>query len=173
MGLNWYVLHSQPNKEDLLWNQTLTQDIDVFYPCIPVHPVNPRSKKIKPYFPGYMFIRVDISSTGLSVFQWMPYATGLVSFGGEPATVSESFIYLLKEKVGEIVSSGGEVFQDLKKGDEVSIQSGPFEQYAAIFDHRIGGSARVRVLLKMLNDRVVPIELSVGQIQKAKKKADR
>ena len=54
MGLNWYVLHSQPNKEDLLWNQILTQNIDVYYPCIPVHPVNPRSKKIKPYFRRYV-----------------------------------------------------------------------------------------------------------------------
>jgi transcription antitermination factor NusG len=172
MDLNWYVLHSQPNKEDLLWHQILTQDVAVYYPCIPVHPVNPRSKKIKPYFPGYMFIRVDIASTGVSVFQWMPYATGLVSFGGEPATVTDGFIHLLEQKVGEIVSSGGVLFQNLKKGDDVNIQSGPFAQYAAIFDHRIGGTERVRVLLKMLNARVVPIDLHVGQIEKVKKKND-
>jgi transcriptional antiterminator RfaH len=170
LAFNWYVLHSHPHKEDLLWQQVLVQGIEVFNPRIPAHPVNPRARKIKPYFPGYMFVRVDLTESGLSTFRYMPYATGLVAFGGEPATVSDGFIYLLRQQVDKINVSGGEIFQDLNKGDAVVIQSGPFTQYKAIFDYRIHGTERVRILLKMLNERLIPIELNVNQIDKDNKK---
>ncbi len=46
------------------------------------------------------------------------------------------------------------------------IHSGPFAGYEAIFDLRLSGSERVRVLLKMLNNRNLPIELDSQQIEK-------
>jgi transcription antitermination factor NusG len=48
------------------------------------------------------------------------------------------------------------------------IQDGPFAGYEAIFDVRLPGKERVRVLLQMLTRRSVPLELSAGQIQKKK-----
>ena len=38
--------------------------------------------------------------------------------------------------------------------------------YRAIFDTRIRGTERVRVLLEMLSDRFVPMELDVGLLEK-------
>jgi transcription antitermination factor NusG len=168
MTENWYALHSHPRKENQLHQQVLLRNIETYYPRIPVHPVNPRARKIKPYFPGYMFIYVDLEVTGLSMFQWMPFAVGLVSFGGEPSIVPGAVIQLLRQKVGEIVVAGGQLFRDLAPGDPVTIQSGPFARYSAIFDMRISGTDRVRVLLKMLNDRLVPIDLPVSFIEKKK-----
>lgn len=166
MPNSWYAIHSHPNKEELLWQQILTRGYEAFYPRIRVHPVNPRARKIKAYFPGYLFIRADLTVTGLSVFQWMPFATGLVSFGGEPSMVPDSLIVIIRERIGEIADAGGVLFDGLKPGDPVYIHSGPFAGYEAIFDLRLQGSERVRVLLKMLNERKVPIELEAGQIEK-------
>jgi transcription antitermination factor NusG len=168
MARLWYTLHSHPHKEDLLWQQVLAHGIEAFYPRIKVAVVNPRSRKIRPYFPGYMFVNTDINEVGLSIFQWMPYATGLVSFGGEPAAVPENLIQAIQQRVGEIADAGGEIFDSLKSGDRVTIDSGPFAGYEAIFDMRIAGTERVRILLKMLNDRNVPVELRAGQIRKKK-----
>jgi transcription antitermination factor NusG len=162
----WYAIHSHPNKEELLWQQILTRGFETFYPRIRVHPVNPRARKIKAYFPGYLFIRTDLTATGLSVFQWMPFATGLVSFGGEPSVVPDSLIVTIRDRIGEIAEAGGMLFDGLKPGDPVYIHSGPFAGYEAIFDLRVQGSERVRVLLKMLNERKVAIELDAGQIEK-------
>jgi hypothetical protein len=55
----------------------------------------------------------------------------------------------------------------LDKGDPVYIREGIFEGYRAIFDIRLPGSERVRVLLEMLNDRYVPMEIDVGYLEKA------
>jgi transcriptional antiterminator RfaH len=99
----------------------------------------------------------------------MPHALGLVSFGGEPAAVPVSLIVAVQQRVQEIAQAGGEVFDGLHSGDVVDIHSGPFQGYQAIFDARLPGSVRVRVLLALLGDsRRIPVELNAAQIRKAK-----
>lgn len=169
MAKYWYALRSKPRKEEVLWQQLHAQEFEVFFPRLKVQPVNPRSRKLRPYFPGYMFVNVDIETVGLSTFQWMPHAIGLVSFDGEPASVPENFIYAIRKRVEEIAAAGGELFDGLKQGDVVRISSGPFAGYEALFDTRLPGSERVRVLLKMLSDRRVPMELDAGQIERKRK----
>ena len=169
MARYWYALRSKPRKEEVLWRQLHAQEFEVFFPRLKVQPVNPRSRKLRPYFPGYMFVNVDIEVVGLSTFQWMPHAIGLVSFDGEPASVPENFIYAIRKRVEEIAAAGGELFDGLKQGDPVKISSGPFSGYEALFDTRLPGSERVRVLLKMLSDRRIPIELNAGQIERKRK----
>ena len=164
MTLLWFALKSHPYKEDLLKHQAETHGFEVFYPRIRVQPVNPRSRRIHPYFPGYLFVHIDLEESGTSIFQWMPYASGLVSFGGEPSAVPDALIVAIRKRVGEIAEAGGELFDHLKAGDPVLIQGGPFEGYGAVFDTRISGSERVRVLLKILNNQSVRVELPAGQI---------
>jgi transcription antitermination factor NusG len=162
----WHVLHSRPRKEEVVWQQLLAHDFQVFYPCVQVQPINPRARTVKPYFPGYLFVRVALDEVSLSTFRWMPHAVGLVCFGGVPASVPDALVDGIRRHLAEIAAAGGELFYQLKSGDSILIQRGPFAGYEGVFDARLKGSDRVRVLLKMLNDRYVPMELVVGQIQK-------
>lgn len=170
MSQQWYALRSKPREEDAVWRQLRSENIEVFYPRIRVNPVNPRSQKIKPYFPGYMFVCIDLEQTGVSRFQWMPHTLGLVSFGGEPSHVPDNLIIEMRKRIVEIAEAGGELFDGLHSGDNVRISSGPFQGYEAIFDTRLPGSERVRVLLELLtNKRRVPIELPSSSISKTSK----
>lgn len=170
MALSWYALRSKPRKEEVVWRQARTQGYEAYLPRLRVQPVNPRSRKWQPYFPGYLFVQADLDEVGRSAFQWMPHAIGLVTLGDEPTEVPEHLIAAVKKRVDEIAAAGGEVFDGLQSGDSVVIQSGPFAGYEAIFDVRLPGSARVRVLLQLLNSqRQVPIELGSGQIQQKRK----
>ena len=165
----WYALRSKPRKEDVVWRQVILQGFEVFYPRLRVNPVNPRSRKVKPYFPGYLFVNADLVDVGLSVFQWMPHSLGIVKFGDEPAHVPENLIHALRKRVEEIAQAGGEVFDGFKNGDTVWISDGPFRGYEAIFDARLPGSERVRVLLELLgSQRKVPVELNAGLIRRKK-----
>lgn len=168
MALHWYVLASKPRKELIVWRHVAQLGIEVLYPRLRVNPVNPRASKIRPYFPGYMFVNVDLEEMGVSYFQWMPHTLGLVLFGGEPALVPDHLIGEIRRRIVEIEEAGGEVFDGLKSGDTVRITNGPFSGYEAIFDARITGTERVRVLLKFLNDRRVPTEISAGAIKQKK-----
>lgn len=173
MTTYWYAIQSKPNKEDALFEQLENQGHEVFFPRIRVTPVNPRAKKIKAYFPGYMFVHVDIGEVGISTFQWMPFARGMVAFDQEPATVPEALIHAIRRRVDEVNAAGGEVFEGLQKGDEVLIHEGPFAGYEAIFDVRLPGSERVRVLIRLLSQRQVPVELSAGHIKRERRQDNR
>ena len=164
MNVKWYVLRSKPLRETALWQQAVSQGFEVFYPRIPVRAVNPRSRKVVPYFPGYMFVRVALEQVGRSIFQWMPNAHGLICFDDTPADVPDALVDAVRSRVEAIMAAGGELFYGLKQGDAVTIKSGPFAGYDAIFDARLNGGDRVRVLLALLNDRQVAMELSEAQL---------
>jgi transcriptional antiterminator RfaH len=71
--------------------------------------------------------------------------------------------------VNEIAAAGGQVFESLRPGDKISIQVGPFAGYEAIFDGRLSGGERVRVLLELLGGRRLPVELSAACIEQKKR----
>jgi len=164
-GLKWYVIRSKPRRERFVAQQLSDQGLEVFYPAVTVHPINPRSARERAYFPGYLFAHVDLAAVGVNKLRWMPAAVGLLEFGGEPALVPEELITQLRRRVASIQAAGGIVFADLKKGETVRITSGPFAGYEAIFDLRLRGSERVRVLLELLR-RQVAVELDSGSIRK-------
>ena len=165
MNTSWYVLRSKPNKEAFLWEQLNSRKIECYYPCLQVQPANPRARKVKPYFPGYVFLRANLEEVGMSTLQWMPGSIGLVSFGGEPATVPHNLINTIRNRVDQINRAGETFLADLQKGQPVRIHSGPFAGYEAIFDSRLSGDERVRVLLNLLDRKQIPLELHTGQIQ--------
>ena len=170
MAAKWYALQSKPNKESLLWEQLLSYHIETFYPQIRVQVSNPRARKLRPYFTGYLFVHVDLNVFSASNLKWMPGARNLVSFGGEPAHVPEGLIQAIRRRVDEVNQLGGELLDGLSRGEAVWIESGPFAGYKAIFDARLSGSERVRVLLKLLSKGQVPLELPARQIRRIKRR---
>ncbi len=170
--MRWYVLRSKPNREEALWLEATARGFQAYYPSLRVQPVNPRSRKVRPYFPGYLFVRTRLADVGQSVFSWMPYSQGLVSFGGDPAEVPEELVQAIRKRVEQLNASGGEhlaALADLKQGEVVVIEDGPFAGYQAIFDARVSGSQRVRVLLKLLQSQQTKLELPAAQVRPAKR----
>ena len=168
MTVSWYVLRSKPRKEDFLYGQLRARKIDAYCPRVRVQPTNPRARKSKPYFPGYLFIHVDLEQVNLSELQWMPGAIGLVSFGKEPSWVPDTLINTIRKQVAVTNAAGGENLVGLVSGDDVIIQDGPFAGYKAVFDLSLPGNERVRVLLKLLEDPKMRLELPASQVKKRK-----
>ncbi len=173
MKLQWYALRSKPHKEEALWREVCAREYEGFFPRIIAHPVNPRARKIKPYFPGYMFLRIDLSIIGFSALAWLPHSNGLVSFDSRPSPVPEELIHALQRRVEQINAAGGELLNEVKSGELVHVTDGPFAGYEAIFDARLPGSERVRVLLSLISKQQVPLVLPVGQIQRIKSRSRR
>jgi transcriptional antiterminator RfaH len=98
----------------------------------------------------------------------MPFSNGLVTFGDTPAAVPDSLIQAIRRHMEEINAAGGEQVAGLKPGDPVVIQGGPFEGHEAIFDARLPGRERVRVLLKLLQARQMSVELPAAQVERKK-----
>jgi transcriptional antiterminator RfaH len=158
-------MHSKPNKEEVLYEQLCIRRIETYYPRLKVQTVNPRARKLIPYFPGYLFVRADLDSLGPSTLKWMPGAHGLVGFGGDPARIPDDLLQVLRQKVEQLNAAGEKQENKFNRGDIVTIQSGPFAGYQAIFDAQLPGHERVRVLLQMLWDRQVGLEITRGELK--------
>ena len=146
--IRWYVMHSKPRKEVFLRERLRIQRIEVFLPSIRVKPVNPRARKEQPFFPGYLFVHVDLEQMPISEFGRIPGSSGLVCYGGEPAHVGDALIREIQQQVEEITDSVNHYVDRFTPGDLVVINDGPFTAYKAMFDRRLSGSDRVRVLLE-------------------------
>jgi len=159
MTPTWYVLQSKPNREEFLCSQLLYRDLKVYYPRLQVNPVNPRSRKVKPFFPGYLFVNVDNENSSLSRLAYMPGANRIVSFDHTPAVVPDEVIAGIQKNVDQINNTPQAHIMGLKHGDPVIIQGGPFEGYHAIFDTALKGSERVRLLVVLLRNQHVRIQV--------------
>lgn len=167
MTSHWFVFRSKPREETAAWHYLQSQGVDCFYPRIRVNPVNPRARKVKPYFPGYLFVHCDLDQLGNNAFRWMPHSLGLVRFGGQPAVVPESIIHDIQKMVAAVEETGGEALFDFHPGDDVRIEGGPFAGYSGIFNKHLSGRDRVCVLLTMLREnRELSIEMHVDQVHK-------
>ncbi|WP_119071172.1 transcription termination/antitermination protein NusG [Aggregatilinea lenta] len=162
--LAWYVIQSKPHKENQVCAYLEAQDFEVFFPTFRVQQTGSRAAKPRPFFPRYMFVHTDLDEVGTSALQWLPGAIGLVQFDECPATVPDTVVHQLKQRV-EAIDTGGLIFEDLKPGDLVRIINGPLAGYDAIFDLRLNGSERVQVLLTLLG-RLVRMQISANDIEK-------
>ena len=169
MNVFWYALRTKPNKEAFLAQQLEALDIEVYYPCLHVRPVNPRSRKKRPYFPGYLFVRVDLKDGKASGLKWMPGVADLVSVDGQPASIPDHLVIAIRRQVDYLNNSAQQGLKELQHGDRVKILSGPFAGYEGIFDAHLDGRDRVRVLLNFLQSRRVPIDLGNEKIEPLKR----
>ncbi len=176
---HWYALNTKPNKERQV-AAVLRQSLpEVYLPLVQVNPVNPRSARERPLFPGYLFTRLDLHVVDLAGLQWTPGLRSFVQFGDEPATIADHYMAEMKRRISRIQALGGQVFDGLEPGALVKIVAGPFAEYEAIFDLRLKGTERVRVLLRFLESqtrkrsaqyRYLPLEINAGSITKVKPK---
>lgn len=166
MANDWYVLHVKPHKERPVNELLQSKDIDTFYPALKVEPVNPRARKERPLFPGYIFVNIDVEEEGPNTLRWTEGTHGLVAFDGEPAIVPENVIQAIKQRLAEIQAQGGIQASMLKKGDHVRIVEGPLAGYEAIFDMRLPGKDRVQVLLAFLSTQPKRLQINQSQLIK-------
>jgi len=164
-GFHWFVIQTKPGDEHRVETHLLNQKIETFLPFIEAHQY--RNGKmvqiIKPFFPNYLFARLDLKFHYYKV-KWTRGVSKILGSGDGPALISEKVIQMIKERIGK--DNLVKLEEELKEGDAVQVTSGPFKEFNGIFQKKISGNGRVRILLNMIGVDV-PIQLSRWQIKKA------
>ncbi len=157
-------MRGKPRKERALARYTRSKNHEVFFPTIPGEPVNPRASRVRPNSPSYMFVHADFDRVGESAFHWMPLSQGLVHIGGESAPVAEGIIRALRKQVNQIQEAGGLHKGWFRHGNLILVKEGAFQGYEGIFDVRLSGGERSRILLRMAHERYVPVHVGTRLI---------
>ena len=160
----WYTLHTKPNAEYQVTAALSQRDIEVFLPEIET-PSTTNGQVKKPFFPCYMFSKVDLKAIGISQVQWTPGLRRIVSFDDEPVPVPDEVIELIRRKLEAFEASGGWKGHDFQPGDTLRVTAGPFEDMVAVFEGPTTPTERVRVLLDILG-RASRVQIDVTDLQK-------
>jgi transcription elongation factor/antiterminator RfaH len=164
MNLNWYVVQTKPANEHRVEMNLLNQEIEVFLPLLETFQYS-RAKviqKIKPLFSNYLFAKLDIDAHYYKV-KWTRGVNKILGSGVEPVPISEKVIQAIRERTGK--GNLVKLEEEWREGDPVRINSGPFKELIGIFQKKMSGNGRVRILLNLIGVDV-PVQISRWQIKK-------
>lgn len=155
--MNWYLIHTKPRLEQCALENLQNQGYACFLPQIRVEKLR-RGKLVEvdePLFPRYFFIQLD---TGNQAQSWHPIrstkgVSRLVSFGQEPAKVSDELVALIRTQC----NSTDVQQRHFTPGETVQITDGAFAGLDAIYQMS-DGEQRVMVLLNIMSK---PVKLSL------------
>jgi transcriptional antiterminator RfaH len=177
MTAQWYALQSKPNQEQLLWYQLDLIGVEAYLPRLSVRPANPRARTLVPYFPGYLFARLDWRSRPFSSVAWLPGMRRIVAFDGEPASVPEHLITAVRAHVEAANQEQKDPLAGLQRGDRVRLTAGPFARNpmngvigmtGLLLDTRLNGGDRARVLLRFIASLQVSLEVPAALLERAR-----
>jgi len=160
----WYVIHTKPGDEDRVRINLRNQEIEVFFPLLETYQYcNGRMvPKIKPLFPNYLFARLDLELHYYKV-KWTRGVNKILGSGNQPIPISEKVIQTIKERSGK--NNLVKLEDELKDGDIVQVNSGPFKSLRGVFQKMMSSKGRVRILLNLIGVDV-PVQISKWQIKK-------
>ncbi len=154
--LNWYVVYTQPSKEQLALHHLQNQGFDVYMPRYRKERRHARriDHVLSPLFPRYLFIRIDLQQCGWRSINGTRGVSYILSQGDEPVAVPSEVIETIQNREND---EGLFTFTPpkLNKGDRFNIMDGAFADNIGIFE-KMDGSKRVVLLLELLG-RIVRV----------------
>ena len=113
-------------------------------------------------YPGYVLVEMIVTDASWYVVRNTPNVTGFIGLGTTPTPVDPREIELLKKRMGV---SEPKYKIDVKKGDAVKINEGPFKDFDGKIQDIDEEKGKVKVLVSIFG-RETPVELDFLQIKK-------
>lgn len=169
----WYVLHTYSGYEDAV-AESLKQRIDsldmqdkIFGVLVPKeNQIEIRSGKRrtveKKIFPGYVLVNMNVTEDSWYVVRNTPSVTGFIGSGTIPVPVDRSEIQTILKRMA-IEEPKYKI--DLKSGDLVHINDGPFKSYNGTISDVDEERGKIKVLVSIFG-RETPVELDFLQVKK-------
>lgn len=161
-ALAWYVVYSKPQREAWAALHLHRKGIEAFHPLLELPPYAGGRRRCVPLFANYLFVRIDLVACFHEVL-WSPGVKSFVGAGGVPTAIDDEVVMFLKRNTtpeGRLRAK-----PDLKAGQEVEIAEGAFAGLRAIIQNPPDANGRIRVLMRLLNRRVVTVQMPLRVVQ--------
>ena len=189
---SWHVVHcvGESDQHVINWLGPEHFNYEVYYPLVREMRAVPRNQqsqkerrspfkimrpKLVPFFPRYVFVRVDLSRDNWREAFDIAGVGGMLCHGSLPAPVIDREIQAIKAREVNGAVPGKLKIQEVFKfeiGEVVRITDGPFASFEGQIETMLEGAiegvdplARIRVLAYLFG-RQTPVELEISQIAK-------
>ena len=143
MHTGWVVLRTRVRCELLAAQAVRAKGVESFVPML-----TSSAGVARPMFPGYMFARIQAAAEELPRVRSATGVAYVLPPAAQPAVVPEGLVEAVRLRASKPIDDAA---LSLKRGDRVTVVSGPFRWVEALFDRRLSGRGRIRVLLDMVH----------------------
>lgn len=148
----WYVVHTNPKQEERADYNLRAWGVETLHPKLRTRRFNEFTGapilSTKSLFPRYIFAKF-CASKQLGKISFTRGVHYVVSFGGQPASVNEDIIDIIKARIDQ--SGFVKIGDELKQGDKVVIKAGPLKDFEGVFERQLKDSERISVLLTTIS----------------------
>ena len=149
MSKEWFILQFKSNSHHLAAKNLNRQGFETF---LPLHETTSRrlSRFIntsKPLFPGYMFIKFDRAESEWHKINSTYGVSRLITFNSILKSIPTTFVDHLKKRYdlsGKLIP-----VKKLKKGDQVTVLTGPFANFIATVE-KYEADQRIWILMDLM-----------------------
>lgn len=175
MAHKWYVIHTYSGYENKV-KAALEERIKAYGQqdkfseiLIPSEKVvelvkGERRTSNRKFFPGYVFIKMELNDETWHIVKNTPKVTGFVGSRTEPTPVPDEEVQEIIQQINEGVLKPKPKFV-FEKGDSVRVIDGPFLNFHGIVDEVKPEKGKLRVLVSIFG-RATPVELDFVQVVK-------
>lgn len=173
MDKKWYVIHTYSGYENKVKAnlekrvESMNMGDKIFRILVPMEDeieVKDGKKKIvkRKVFPGYVLVEMRMTDDSWYVVRNTTGVTGFVGTGAKPVPLHDSEAKNLLKQMGV---EEPKTRIDLDVGQNVRVNSGPFENFLGAIEEVYPDKGKVKVLLSMFG-RETPVELEFTQVVK-------
>jgi len=153
--MDWYVVHTKINKENVAESHLKRQNYIIYFPKCKTIIRNTKkiSTVIKPLFPRYFFVRIDLCKQNWTSINYTYGVKNLLTMENSPVKVSESIIEKIKSQENPEGITDISFIDNFNKGDELNIHDGVFSGQKGFF---LGWTDdnRVKILFNLLGKEI-------------------
>ncbi len=172
----WYAVHTYSGFEDhvklALEERIASSGLkkyfgDVIIPKEDVIEKNVKGgkKKVKrKFFPGYIFVNMNVNTDSWHLLKGTPKVTGFVGDQLNPMAVDESEMDKIIAQITEGIKRPKAKIE-FSKGDIVKITEGPFSGFNGTIDDIKPDKSKLEVLVSIFG-RATPVELDFTQVER-------
>lgn len=174
MAIRWYAVHTLSGSEEkavLALRQRIVQHGlqgrfgEVLAPAETVVDPKTKRKQTRRFFPGYIFVQMDLDNETFHLVKNTPKITGFVGQGTNPPPVPDAHIEKITRKLAGEEEEAPRPIIDFELGEEVRLTEGRYASMRGVIDEINETRGKLRVVINMFG-RPVPTELSFHQVEK-------
>jgi transcriptional antiterminator NusG len=174
---DWYVVHSyagyenkvKANLESRITSLNMEDfifQIEVPTEEVPVVKNGKRQVVSQKKFPGYLYVRMDLTDESWSAVRNTPGVTGFVGLTNRPSSLTlDEVAGILAPPVAQKRGVDKPKAVDFEIGESVTVMDGPFATLPATISEINHDAQRLKVLVSIFG-RETPVELQFNQVAK-------